>query len=67
MKILILLLALFTGLNAQRCTHRGSCSNVIEDEASPDTEERIEQDYLNPDDPANHIRGAVGPFGTYTY
>ena len=63
MKLLTLLLALFTGLSAQRCAPGEGCGNVIDDEASPDTEERIEQDYTNTDDPTSHVPGAVGPFG----
>ena len=63
MKILTLLLTITAFLSAQRCTPDGNCGNVIDDEASPDTEERIEQDYTNPDDPSTHVPGAVGPFG----
>lgn len=65
---LFIFLAVFSAVSADagRCTD-GMCEypenpGSIEDEDNPDTIERVEQDFSNPDDPTDHIPGQVGSF-----
>ena len=72
MKTQVLFLSLLTlvfslSADSPRCTGPSCAYPVnpgsIEDETNPDTIERVEDDFMNPDDPEDHVPGQVGPFG----